>query len=32
MKRRSFLRAGSMAGGAALFGADTFPRHLYAAA
>ena len=31
MKRRSFLRTGSMAG-AALFGAQAFPRHLYAAA
>ena len=32
MKRRSFLRTGSMAGGAALFGAHAFPRLLYAAA
>jgi len=32
MKRRSFLRTGSLAGGAALVGVDTFPRHLYAAA
>jgi aryl-alcohol dehydrogenase-like predicted oxidoreductase len=32
MKRRSFLRTGSLAGGAALVGAHTFPRHLYAAA
>jgi aryl-alcohol dehydrogenase-like predicted oxidoreductase len=31
MKRRSFLRTGSLAGGAALVGAHTFPRHLYAA-
>jgi 1-deoxyxylulose-5-phosphate synthase len=31
MKRRSFLRTGSMAG-AALVGARAFPRHLYAAA
>src|SRR5512143_751468 len=30
MKRRSFLRTGSMAG-AALLGADAFARHLYAA-
>ena len=30
MKRRTFLRTGSMAG-AALFGARAFPRHLYAA-
>jgi len=32
MKRRTFLRNGSMAGGAALLGAAAFPRHLYAAA
>ena len=32
MKRREFLRAGSVAGGAALVGAHAFPRHLYAAA
>ncbi len=32
MKRRSFLRTGSLAGGAALFGAAALPRHLYAAA
>jgi len=32
MKRRSFLRTGSMAGGAALLAAHAFPRHLYAAA
>jgi 1-deoxyxylulose-5-phosphate synthase len=32
MKRRVFLRAGSMAGGAALVGAHAFPRHLCAAA
>jgi aryl-alcohol dehydrogenase-like predicted oxidoreductase len=30
MKRRTFLRTGSMAG-AALLGAEAFPRHLYAA-
>jgi aryl-alcohol dehydrogenase-like predicted oxidoreductase len=32
MKRRSFLRTGSLASGAALVGVDTFPRHLYTAA
>ncbi|HSD65859.1 MAG TPA: aldo/keto reductase [Vicinamibacteria bacterium] len=32
MKRREFLRSGSVAGGAALVGAHAFPRHLYAAA
>jgi aryl-alcohol dehydrogenase-like predicted oxidoreductase len=31
MKRRSFLRTGSLAGGAALVGAHSLPRHLYAA-
>ena len=32
MNRRQFLRNGSVASGAALFGAHVFPRHLYAAA
>jgi aryl-alcohol dehydrogenase-like predicted oxidoreductase len=32
MKRRSFLRTGSMAGGSALFAVHAFPRHLHAAA
>ena len=32
MKRRTFLRNGSLAGGAALLGAAALPRHLYAAA
>jgi aryl-alcohol dehydrogenase-like predicted oxidoreductase len=31
MKRREFLRTGSVVGGAALVGAHVFPRHLYAA-
>lgn len=31
MDRRRFLRRGSLAGGAALFGAQAFPRHLFAA-
>jgi aryl-alcohol dehydrogenase-like predicted oxidoreductase len=31
MKRREFLRSGTVAGGAALLGAQAFPRHLYAA-
>jgi aryl-alcohol dehydrogenase-like predicted oxidoreductase len=32
MKRREFLRTGSIAGGAAVFAAHAFPHHLYAAA
>ena len=32
MKRREFLRTGSVVGGAAVFGAHAFPHHLYAAA
>jgi aryl-alcohol dehydrogenase-like predicted oxidoreductase len=32
MKRRVFLRQGSIAGGAAVLGLDAFPHHLYAAA
>jgi aryl-alcohol dehydrogenase-like predicted oxidoreductase len=32
MKRRDFLRSGSLAGGAAVLGRGAFPHHLYAAA
>jgi len=32
MKRRDFLRTGSLTGGAAVLGAHAFPHHLYAAA